>query len=386
MSLTEAVVAMGITVGIGSAALALVNAARVVATTQPEVADLQQRLRVGIDTVAGEVVAAGSGFDQASLAGPLLHILPPVAPYRRGQVRDDALAGVWFRPDVISLLSVASAQAQAAVTAAVGVGGRLRVTLAPNCGDVVPVLVCGFSAGTRVLLAHPSGAHDLLTVETVAGAVLELSYVGALWPGYGDGRAALAQVEASTFSLDRDASTGTPQVSRYDGFLTTHPAVDHVVGLSFEYFGVTEPPVVRDGDWLPRWQSVSYGPAPPRVIDDDPSTAWGVGENCTFAVAGAAHVPRLTLLGAPGALVPLPAALLSDGPWCPDAVSPRRFDADLLRVRRVRIRLRAEAAWASLRGWGALVARPGTAAPGVTTTPDHEAVVDVAPRNVLSWH
>jgi hypothetical protein len=386
MSVAEVLVTMGVTAGIGSAALALVNVARIVAVTQPEVADVQQRLRVGIETIASEVAAAGAGLDRTSMAGPLGHVLPPVAPYRRGQVRDDARSGVWFRPDVVSTLSVASAHAQAAVSAAVDLGGILRVSLAPNCGAAVPDSVCGFAIGSRALILHESGAHDFVTVERVSGATLDVSYVGTLAAPYDDGRAALARADAATFGLQRDAVTGVPQISRYDGFLSTFPAVDHVVGLSFEYFGAADPPVMRDAAWLPRWQAVSYGPVPPAVGAKDPSTSWGAGENCTFAVSSGAHAARLAALGAPGTLVPLTAAQLRDGPWCPDATSPRRFDADLLRVRRVRIRVRVEAALSALRGWGALVARPGTSAPGMSTTADHQAVVDVAPRNTVSWH
>jgi hypothetical protein len=41
---------------------------------------------------------------------------------------------------------------------------------------------------------------------------------------------------------------------------------------------------------------------------------------------------------------------LVDGPWCPDAVNQNRWDADLLRIRRVAITIRVEAALSALRG------------------------------------
>ena len=34
-------------------------------------------------------------------------------------------------------------------------------------------------------------------------------------------------------------------------------------------------------------------------------------------------------------MILLPASSLSDGPWCPDEVSDQRWDADLLRVRKI---------------------------------------------------
>jgi hypothetical protein len=94
-------------------------------------------------------------------------------------------------------------------------------------------------------------------------------------------------------------------------------------------------------------------------------------------------VPRLAAFGAPGdGLVPLGAAVLSDGPWCPDSLAPNRFDADLLRVRRVRVAMRAQARPPGLRGTGALFARPGTSRGGGRDVPDAHVAVDVAPRNL----
>jgi hypothetical protein len=77
--------------------------------------------------------------------------------------------------------------------------------------------------------------------------------------------------------------------------------------------------------------------------------------------------------------------MLRDGPWCPDSAAVRRFDADLFRVRLVRVRVRVEAATASMRGRsGSLFRRGGTSAPLVSALPDMEGVIDVAPRN-LRW-
>lgn len=101
-------------------------------------------------------------------------------------------------------------------------------------------------------------------------------------------------VPSSPLSLDVDASRtyylrsaappGTFQLMQYDGGLSDLPMLDHVVRLSFDYFG--------------------------------PAT---VG----------------------GPLVRLEPATLVDGPWVEDAAH-RRFDADLLRVREVRALLRLE--------------------------------------------
>ena len=82
----------------------------------------------------------------------------------------------------------------------------------------------------------------------------------------------------------RSAAPGTFQLMQYDGGLSDLPMLDHVVRLSFDYFG----------------RAPGGGP-----------------------------------------LVRLEPATLVDGPWMEDA-SHRTFDADLLRVREIRASLRLE--------------------------------------------
>jgi hypothetical protein len=75
--------------------------------------------------------------------------------------------------------------------------------------------------------------------------------------------------------------------------------------------------------------------------------------------------------------------MLVDGPWCPDEAHPNRFDADLLRVRRIAVTLRVQAASASLRGpAGTLFVHGGSARSGDRFVPDQEIRFDVTPRNL----
>jgi len=72
-----------------------------------------------------------------------------------------------------------------------------------------------------------------------------------------------------------------------------------------------------------------------------------------------------------------------DGPWCPDATFSNRFDADLLRIRRVRVNLRVQVAPSSLRGpAGLLFTRGGTANAAERYVPDQEVSFDITPRNM----
>jgi len=72
--------------------------------------------------------------------------------------------------------------------------------------------------------------------------------------------------------------------------------------------------------------------------------------------------------------------MLTDGPWCPDAENPNRYDADLLRVREVVVTFRSEAAISALRGpAGPLFTRSGTAR-GSRFVPDRLSRIVIAPR------
>jgi hypothetical protein len=127
--------------------------------------------------------------------------------------------------------------------------------------------------------------------------------------------------------------------------------LDNVDGVEVRYFGDPLPPALVDPA---RGQLTTYGPEPPPIgvaLGD----YWPPGTNCTIDLAQTpgdgdtlVQVPRLPALRAnAGGLVALhdpsaPETSLGDGPWCPDPLSPRRWDADLLRVRRVRITVRLQ--------------------------------------------
>jgi hypothetical protein len=81
-----------------------------------------------------------------------------------------------------------------------------------------------------------------------------------------------------------------------------------------------------------------------------------------------------------GSLASLPAALLGDGPWCGEGTN--QFDADLLRVRQVRVTLRVQAANAAFRATGGAYAVPGTARSALKALPDLIVTFDVSPRNL----
>jgi len=381
MSLAELLVASGVLLAVTAVAGSAAVRAQLAFRAQPEVADMQQRARVAASAIGRDLLMAGAGPMSTNLAGALVRRFPPVAPYRRGQA-DDARAGVFYRPDALSLVYVPDTRAEADVLHAFDLGRELLVDLAPNCGVLVHERVCGFTAGMRVILFDPRGRFDLATVIDVVGARVRVQH-GGLSSSY-DGGAVMAEVMAPTYLVRSDVATGALQLVRYDGFRTERPVVDNVVDFRVEYFGEPAPPrplppVVADDPVRP---ATTYGPAPPDVGVNDARDAWGPGENCVFLDA-AGPVPRLAPLAPTPSPVPIDPARFRDGPWCPDGAQAARFDADLLRIRRVRVRVRVQVAVAAMRGpAGRLFAKGGSSATAELFAPDQQVIVDVTPRNL----
>jgi hypothetical protein len=234
----------------------------------------------------------------------------------------------------------------------------------------------------RLLIADAAGRRDVVTVTGVDGDALHIAHDGELSAPYARG-SAVAPFSMHTYYVKSDESARTYQLMRYDGAETDLPVADHVVDLRFEYFGdplppmrLADRPLAGPGPWT------TYGPRPPAIADDN--APWPPGENCVFVVdpVTGAHAPRLPVLGG-GSSILLAESMLKDGPWCPDAAAHDRFDADLLRIRRIRVSLRVQVAQESLRGpAGPLFARGGTSTGATPIVPDRQIQFDVAPRNM----
>jgi hypothetical protein len=102
---------------------------------------------------------------------------------------------------------------------------------------------------------------------------------------------------------------------------------------------------------------------------------WSADASCVALADGTPRLP--TLAGGGEALVRLDPPALGDGPWC--GFAPFRYDADLLRVRRVRMRVRFVAEAGIARGRDARFAVPGVARHGGQEVPDLDLRIDVAP-------
>jgi prepilin-type N-terminal cleavage/methylation domain-containing protein len=378
-SLVELLVAMAITLVVAATTLSLLGPAHDAFQVQPETADLQQRIRVGIDALQRDVLMAGAGMYAAGDVGPLHRWLPPVMPYRAFGAGSDAADGTYFRADAISLLFIPSTASQTTLAEPVP-AGMLDVIIdnPATCPAPAASQVCGLVAGDQVILFEPSGVWDVFSIDRVdEGGVLALK---GSRPARGFAAGAdVAEVRAITYALKADPASGASQLVRSEGLAPAQPMFDHIVKLEFQYLGEPEPPrVVDESETRPR---VTYGPVPPPA--DAPLASWPPGENCVFALVDGKHQSRLFALGAAGSLVPLAPAILTDGPWCPDADAPNRFDADLLRIRRVHFTLRVQTPLLMLRGpAGILFTNGGLAGAASRYVPDLEIQFDVTPRNM----
>ena len=377
-SLLEVVIAIGLTLLIVAAVLATVQPSHATFATGPEVADVQQRLRVAVDTLSRDLTMAGAGAYIGGHTGPLLSYFAPVLPFRQGLSHDDAVGT--FRSDTITVISVPATAAQTTLGADLMPGAlTLQATASPACP--AGVNLCGFAAGMTVAVYDETGNVDLFTIASVADALAQLTITvrpaDSSTTTYKAG-SNVVEVRVDTYYLKADAASATFQLMHADGSANADvPVVDHLVRLAFEYSGEPAPPVLTSAG------SASYGPSPPPLLTQ--TTAYPPGENCVFqvdAVTGL-QVPRLASLSATTALTQLTAAQLTDGPWCPDAANANRWDADLLRIRSVSVTIRIEASLDVLRGpAGVLFTNGGTSRDASKWVADQEIRVQVSPRNM----
>ncbi len=352
-SLVEALVAITIVIVVVAAVTSLLNPARGVFRTQSEVADMQQRMRTGVDALTRDLLSAGAGSYSGALTGSLAASFAPIMPFRRAL--DPALndaPGV-FRSNAITIVYVPSTGAQTTVRSDMPTASSpVLIDTESGCpkahtGVVDPL--CGFkSKATKAAMFDRTGAFDLLSVTSVDEAVgaVDFQPQGALSKAYMGSSSKhvtkIVEISSHVYYLN----TSTRQLMHHDGFSTATPVLDDIVGLDFEYYGDPSPPAfVRPG----QDQTVTYGPVPPA-----PGVAqapFASGENCTWQMSGGVQVTRLaSLSNAGGGLVRLTASQLTDGPWCPDDVNANRYDADLLRIRKVRVTLRVQSGIDAVRG------------------------------------
>ena len=396
-SIVEMLIATVIMMAVTAATFELMNPAHGMFAAQPEVSDMNQRLRIAVETLQKDLLMAGGGtYSGNNKLGSLGNYVATILPDREGNVNPDppgtykcttTFCGSLGASDTITIMYVPPTSAQTTLSASMpSNSAELKVTAQDGCpkGDAL----CGFKPGMQVMIFDDTGTSDIFSITHVQTSALHLQHRGQdLSKAYPANSTYVTQIAAATYWLKTDTVAETYQLMRYDGYQTDAPIAENIVGMAFEYFAEPSPPLLLKSVTDPIGPWTNYGPKPPAVGVDVASDTWGAGENCLFMVSGGAHVAR-TEMATPlgpvnGPLVKLTQTQLADGPWCPDGTIGNRFDADLLRIRKVRVTLRVQVGDKSLRGpTGTFFLRGGNASGGTRYIPDQEISFEVTPRNL----
>lgn len=339
----ELLVGLSLSLVVAALAYAALDAVHANAIVAAASADLRQRAHAGDWFVRQRLARAGSTQVRGAAWPDSALPVPAVFPLLRVSTTGDA--ELTAHPDRVTLVRLASTPAWARLAQAMASpGDAVVVDATAPCGGPVPA-PCGLHTGLDVLLVDRTGAFDPAVVTAVAGTAVTL-VPGTLSRAYGTAAQA-AIVGAELEALVFDPPSRTLRLRTAAG--ANQPVLDHVVGLTVRYFG---------------------DPAPP----DRPRAPPGIAS----CVVDAAGVPSLPPLGGNTSLVELPLSAFTDGPVCGSA--PWRYDADLFRVRMLRLSLRLEAGPDEVRGDGPAFTRPGTAWHPSRLVPDKEVHIDVRLR------
>ena len=349
-SLIELMISSAIMLTVTGAIFGLLNPAQGTAQAQPEQSDLQQRMRIGSDTLFKELLMAGAGPYFGARTGSLVNYFAPIVPRRLGLQSPDAKTVV--RDDTITLSYIPNSYSQTSIENAMPPNSaEIKVTYPPNCPAAKDL--CGFEAGMTVIIFDQSGHFDTFTITEVQDDAGHLQHRGQQLNHTYDKGSTITQIVSNTYYRDAD----TNQLIRYNGATETLPLVDNVVDLDFEYFGDVNPPT-------------------------QPKPAIGSNvANCLYDAQGNYIAGMPVLAADEGSLARLKPDDLKNGPWC--GSGDTEFDADLLRVRKVRVILRMQVSSPSLRGTDAtFFANPGKSQGGNRLVPDYFVRFDVTPRNL----
>jgi hypothetical protein len=362
-SLIELLISSAIMVTITGAIFALVNPAQGTSQTAPEISDLQQRSRVATQTLFGELMMAGAGPYQGPVRGALVNFFSPIVPRRVGRVNPDPIDA--FRTDTITLAYIPNTYSQTTISSPMpNVSAELKVTDQPNCPGASNL--CGFEEGMEVIIFDTSGNYDMFTITEVQDDAAHLQHRGQDFSYPYQTGASVTQIKRSVIYWCRPGGdrvcpedANASQLRIYNSANTDTAIVDHVTGVTFEYFGDTNPPLQ---------------PKPPLGV-----------ENCLYDAVGA--YKNLPVLPADeGSLARLTAAILADA--TPDTFeicgsASSQYDPDLLRIRKVKVTLRVQVAAEALRGTNPLLfSNPGVAQESARQVPDYTVAFEIAPRNL----
>src|SRR5438876_7364615 len=164
-SLLEVLVSTAIMLVVTAGIFSMLNPAQGAYSQEPEVTDMQQRLRVSSDTMYKDLVMAGAGTYSGQQAGSLGNFFAPIAPYRMGLVQPDAPGTV--KTNTITLMYVPTTVAQTSIQNPMPASSsELKIV---NDSQFCPPndpynCACGFKPNMNAIIFDDSGSYDLFTI------------------------------------------------------------------------------------------------------------------------------------------------------------------------------------------------------------------------------
>lgn len=341
----EVLVAAALGLGALAVLVPMMRHAGETSRAMPASADIEQRARAAAALIERVLMRAGEGFTTGPYAGSLSAVVPAVFPHRRRVTSGDAPLSAfgdrfsaWRTDGSLARVGIATSMATPLDPIALWWTAPCEATNA----------ACRFAEDDLALVHDRRGRFAAIrVVAPTPGTIGHIpADLGIPFEVADDPQ--VARLRMVTVSYD----AATRMVRAGEGGAES-PLIDHVVAFDVRYLGDPRPP---------------RGPVPP------------LGEaTCLVDAAGNPSLPAL--IADTGPWVELTPAMLSDGPICGAGASA--YDADLLRVRRITVRMRLEAADQHLRGVDpARFTNPGLAR-STAVSPDREVRIDVTPRNLL---
>src|SRR5262245_17054013 len=276
-SLLELIVAMSIVLAAVASTLTLLTRSQLNFGNEGEAIDIQQRLRVAVHTARQHVLVAGAGPTRGVRSGRLDSYFATLLPSRQGALNADPAGTV--KRDTLSVMYVSGATSSQSTIGQpiLAQSGWVPINLDTGCP---PDPACGFVSGMDVIVYDDSGAYDTFRISSVQPGSLLLQHTMADTSLQCPAGATIVEAASHTFFLKTDAATNSDKLMEYDGVGSEAAIVDHVVGLSFEYFGEPDPPGLLKPvtDLVGPW--TTYGPRPPPLGVQ--SSQYPPGENCIF--------------------------------------------------------------------------------------------------------
>ncbi len=181
-TLIEMMVSMAILTVVVAGVFSLLNPSHGTFQAQPEVSDMQQRLRVAADSINKDLVMAGAGMYSGNMVGTLDAYFSPLLPHRVGTIAADPAGTFRANPQcpltcasAVTIMYVPTTTAQTTISNDMPQpSSEIKVNDQAGCpeGDDL----CGFEEGMRVLIMNPSGNYDIFTITNVQDDAIHLQH------------------------------------------------------------------------------------------------------------------------------------------------------------------------------------------------------------------